>query len=72
MEKLYPIVCSILLGATSAFPANALRFKPQAKAADEAVYNIQGIKVLDAENADQISTLPAGIYITCGKKFIKK
>ena len=36
------------------------------------VYNLQGIKVLDAENADLINTLPAGIYITGGKKIYVK
>ena len=36
------------------------------------VYNLQGLKVLDAENADQINTLPAGVYITGGKKIYVK
>lgn len=33
-----------------------------------AVYNLQGIKVLDASEANRINTLPAGIYIVGGKK----
>lgn len=37
--------------------------------ADEAVYNLQGIRVADKATVDQ---LPAGIYISGGKKFIKK
>ena len=37
--------------------------------ADEAVYNLQGIRVADKATAGQ---LPAGIYISGGKKFIKK
>ena len=36
------------------------------------VYNLQGLKVLDAENADQINTLPAGVYISGGKKIYVK
>lgn len=40
--------------------------------APAAVYNMQGIKVLDAENADRINTLPAGIYISGGKKIYVK
>lgn len=36
------------------------------------VYNLQGIKVLDAENASLINTLPAGVYITGGKKIYVK
>lgn len=36
------------------------------------VYNLQGLKILDAENADQINTLPTGIYITGGKKIYVK
>ena len=36
------------------------------------VYNLQGLKVLDAENADRIDTLPAGVYITGGKKIYVK
>lgn len=35
-----------------------------------AVYNLQGMKVLDAENAGAIKSLPAGIYITNGKKVV--
>lgn len=37
--------------------------------ANEAVYNLQGIRVADKATAGQ---LPAGIYISGGKKFIKK
>ncbi len=38
-----------------------------------AVYNLQGIKVLDATEADRINELPAGIYIVGGAKvFIGK
>ncbi len=37
--------------------------------ADDAVYNLQGIRVADKASADK---LPAGIYISGGKKFIKK
>lgn len=36
---------------------------------NEAVYNLQGIRVADKATAGQ---LPAGIYISGGKKFIKK
>lgn len=34
------------------------------------VYNLQGIRVLDASQADEIKNLPAGIYITGGRKIV--
>lgn len=37
-----------------------------------AVYNLQGIKVADAANADALKTLPAGCYIAGGKKILVK
>lgn len=39
-----------------------------ADSADSAVYNLQGIKVLDS--AANAASLPAGIYISGGKKFV--
>jgi hypothetical protein len=35
-----------------------------------AIYNLQGIKVLD--NASDLNQLPAGMYISNGKKYINK
>ncbi|MDE6498295.1 MAG: hypothetical protein K2L21_06525 [Muribaculaceae bacterium] len=35
-----------------------------------AVYNLQGMKVLDAANAAALKNLPAGIYITNGTKIV--
>lgn len=39
---------------------------------DCAVYNLTGIKVLDADNTDKLNTLPKGIYIINGKKVLVK
>ena len=36
------------------------------------VYNMQGILVIKNANAEQINTLPAGLYIVNGKKVIRK
>lgn len=36
------------------------------------VYNITGVKVMDTMNADELNTLPKGIYIINGKKAIVK
>lgn len=36
------------------------------------VYNITGVKVMDTVNADELNTLPKGIYIINGKKAIVK
>ena len=70
MEKLYPLVCFILLGAASTLTVGKHpAFQAAGKAADEAVYNLQGIRVADKATVGQ---LPAGIYISGGKKFIKK
>lgn len=35
------------------------------------VYTINGVKVLDTYNADEVENLPAGLYIINGKKVIK-
>lgn len=37
----------------------------------KAVYNMQGIRVLDEATPQSLRTLPAGIYISGGKKFLK-
>jgi hypothetical protein len=36
------------------------------------VYNITGVKVLETNNAAQVSALPAGLYIVNGAKVIIK
>jgi hypothetical protein len=36
------------------------------------VYNLQGVAVLRNASAEQIATLPAGLYIINGKKVVKK
>ena len=36
------------------------------------VYNLHGVKVLDSRNADDLKTLPAGIYVVNGKKIAIK
>lgn len=36
------------------------------------VYNLQGIRVLEASQADRINDLPAGIYISGGRKIVIK
>ena len=41
-----------------------------AEAADNAVYNLHGIRV--ADNASDLDRLPAGIYICGGKKVVVK
>ncbi len=43
-----------------------------ASKADNAVYNLQGVKLFDNASQAQIKNLPAGIYIVNGKKFINK
>lgn len=41
------------------------------RVADGPVYNLQGIRVLDsASDAAAVRTLPAGVYIANGKKFV--
>ena len=34
------------------------------------VYNLQGVKVIETQNADEVNALPAGIYIINGKKIL--
>ena len=44
----------------------------ESAAADNDVYNLQGIKILDNATPAQVKALPAGLYIQGGKKIIVK
>lgn len=57
MEKFYAILCFILLGAASAFPANTLRFKHHAKTAQELTLKTPGYVVANEADTFKVSLI---------------